>query len=332
MRIDQLNDRVARIMRDALVWDNHSCMPLRPDDEFLPQLERCRQSGIDVVALNVAFDATAFEDNIRVLAHFRHWVRRHPEHFLLIDTADDVLKARSSGRLGISFDIEGTRAIGDQLSMVELFYDLGVRWMLMAYNRNNSVAGGCQDQDTGLSAFGRQVLDEMQRVGMVPCCSHTGWRSAREVLSYVKGPVIFSHSNAYAVYEHPRNIPDELIKACAATGGVVGVNGIGRFLGDNDNSTETLFRHLDHMVQLVGPDHVGLGLDYVWDTEELVAFYRNRPDLFPHIKGEPKPSPNVEPERLPHIVQAMLDHDYPEEAIKKIIGGNHLRVAQAVWR
>jgi membrane dipeptidase len=327
-----LADQVAHVMRQAIMWDNHSCMPLRPDDDFLPQLKRYRDVGLNVVTLNVGFDLTSFEDNVRVLAHFRHWVRRHPDHYLLIDTADDVEAAKRSGRLGVSFDLEGTRAIGDQLSMIELFYDLGVRWMLMAYNRNNSVAGGCQDQDEGLTAFGRAVLDEMLRVGMVPCCSHTGWKSAREVLSYVDGPVIFSHSNAYAIWAHPRNIPDDLIKACAATGGVVGVNGIGRFLGDRDNRTETLFRHLDHMVQLVGPDHVGLALDYVWDVEELKAYYKSRPDLFPPEKGYDAPSPTIEPERLPHIVSAMVDHGYSHEAVAKILGGNHLRVARAVWK
>jgi membrane dipeptidase len=315
------------LLRSSLVWDNHSCMPLRADDDFLPQMERFRSVNHTVVTLNVGFDITNIESNFRVLAHFRHWVHGHSDRYMLIKTVADIQKAKESGRLGVLFDLEGTCALGDQLSMIEMYYALGVRWMLMAYNKNNSVSGGCQDEDTGLTAFGRQVLDEMGRVGMVPCCSHTGWKSARDVLGYVKGPVIFSHSNAYAVHAHPRNIPDDLIKACAATGGVVGVNGIGRFLGDNDNRTETWFRHVDHMVQLVGPDHVGLGLDYVFDVEELKAFYKSRPDMYPSAK----PSPTIEPERLPHLVQAMLDHEYPEEAIVKILGGNHLRVAATVW-
>lgn len=319
------------LLSDALVWDNHSCMPLRADDEFLPQLERCRQAGLTVVTLNVGFDATTLEQDIRVLAHFRQWLRRHSDRYLLVEKAAHVHEAKRSGRLGVLFDIEGTVALGDQLSMIELYYDLGVRWMLMAYNRNNSVAGGCLDQDQGLTVFGRTVLDEMARVGMVPCCSHTGWRSAREVISYVDGPVIFSHSNAHAVYPHPRNIPDELIKACAATGGVIGVNGIGLFLGDNDSRTETWFSHLDHMVQLVGPDHVGLGLDYVFDMSEIDAFHKSRPDLFP-ATGHSPTFQSVEPERIPFLAQAMLDHGYSNESIMKILGGNYLRLATAVWK
>src|SRR6185437_7529189 len=260
--------------------------PLRADNSFLPQLERCRAQGQTVVCLNVGFDLTEFADNIRVLAHFRGFVRRHPEQLLLVDTVADVHEARRSGRLGVCFDLEGTRALGDQLSMVEVFYRLGVRWMLMAYNRNNSVGGGCQDEDGGLTPFGRQVLAEMARVGMVPCCSHTGWRTAAEVMERASGPVIFSHSNAYALHPHPRNIPDELIRACAATGGVVGVNGLGPFLGATEgNLTSRLFEHIDHMVQLVGPDHVGLGLDYVYDTAELDVFFAARPDLYPPEQG-----------------------------------------------
>jgi membrane dipeptidase len=331
------NETVERIIQRSLVWDNHGCMPLRPDDEFLGQLQRYRQSGHDIVSLNVGYDIKTIEEDIRVLAHFRHWVKRHPDEYILVDTVDDIIEAKETGKLAVSFDLEGTRALGDQISMIEMFYDLGVRWMLLAYNKTNSAGGGCQDDDTGLTAFGRAVLDEMRRVGMVPCCSHVGWDTAREVLAYVEGPVIFSHSNAYEIFGHHRNIPDDLIEACAASGGVIGLNGISRFIGkksesEHDNSTEALFRHLDYMVQMVGADHVGLALDYVFDQSQLAQHYKSRPDLFPPELGYTKPTPMVEPERLPAIVSKMIDHGYPEDAIEKILGGNHLRVAKACWK
>jgi membrane dipeptidase len=332
-----MQDNVRRIIAEAIPWENHACMPLRADDTFLPQLERYRQVGYSVVSVNVGMDLNEIGEVFSTLAHFRNWVNRHADRFLLINDVDDVMRAKHEGRLGICFDLEGAALLGGQLSMIEMYYDLGVRWMLIAYNRNNDVGGGCLDNDSGLTAFGCEVLDEMARVGMVPCCSHTGWRTAHDVLKHAKGPVIFSHSNAYAVYEQPRNIPDELIISCAQTGGVVGLNGIGRFIGkDVDGNlnarNEALFRHLDHMVELVGPDHVGIGFDYVFDIEELVAHYKARPDLFPPSRGYPTPAPMVEPERLPSIVQTMIDKDYPDDAIMKILGGNHLRVARAVWR
>ncbi|MGF6533876.1 membrane dipeptidase [Paraburkholderia sp. GAS206C] len=333
----EIESSVRQIVGQATVWENHACMPLRADDSFLPQLERYRQSGYTVVSLNIGMDLNSIQEVFSTLAHFRNWVKRHPDRFLLINDVEDVKLAKAEGRLGICFDLEGAAPLGGQLSMIEMYYELGVRWMLIAYNRNNDVGGGCLDDDQGLTDFGRSVLDEMTRVGMVPCCSHTGWRTAREVMDHVEGPVIFSHSNAYAVYEQPRNIPDDLIVACAATGGVVGLNGLGRFIGKDlegnlDSRNEALFRHLDHMVQLVGPDHVGIGFDYVFDVDELVAHYKARPDLFPPSRGYPTPAPMVEPERLPSIVQMMLDRGYPPDTICKILGGNHLRVAQAAWK
>lgn len=329
--------KARQIIDQTTVWENHACMPLRADDSFLPQLERYRQSGYSVVSLNIGMDLNAISEVFSTLAHFRNWVKRHPDRFLLIDDVADVEYAKAEGRLGICFDLEGAASLGGQLSMIEMYYELGVRWMLIAYNRNNDVGGGCLDDDQGLTDFGRQVLDEMGRVGMVPCCSHTGWRTAREVLDRVEGPIIFSHSNAYAVYEQPRNIPDDLIVACAKSGGVVGLNGLGRFIGKDgagnlDSRNEAIFRHLDHMVQLVGPDHVGIGFDYVFDVDELVAHYKARPDLFPPSRGYPTPAPMVEPERLPSLVQLMLERGYPTDAIGKILGGNHVRVARAAWK
>jgi membrane dipeptidase len=202
---------------------------------------------------------------------------------VLVETAADVDRARQEDKVSIAFDVEGMTPLdeGDN-GLIQLFYDLGVRWMLIAYNRKNAAGGGClDDDDPGLSAHGRAMLAEMKRVGMVVCCSHTGHRTGRDVMANADNPVIFSHSNASAVWSHYRNIPDELIKACAATGGVVGVNGIGIFLGENDARPELVFRHIDHMVQLVGPDHVGLALDYVFARKSWPSFSWPCPTSFP---------------------------------------------------
>lgn len=321
------------LMNTCLVWDNHGCMPLRPgDDSFLPQLERCRRTGVDVVMLNVGFGDQGIEEHIRMLASLRAWLLARPAEYVLIDGVEDIERARSSGRLAVGFDIEGANAIADQISLVSLYHSLGVRWMLLAYNRNNRVGGGCQDDDLGLTAFGREVVREMERVGMQVCLSHTGSRTAMDVLAMATKPVIFSHSGARAVHDHPRNITDGMMKACAATGGVVGINGIGIFLGHNDASTEAFMRHLDHAVQTVGPEHVGLGLDYVFDRQELDEYLRKMRSTFPEGLGYEAGICMVEPERLPLIVEAMLARGYGEEAVRAILGGNWLRVARQVWR
>lgn len=325
--------RAQALLQGSLVWDNHGCMPLRPQDErFLPQLQRYRQAGVDAVMLNVGFGEQGIEEHIRMLGALRRWLRARPQDYVLIHTVEDIERARSSGRLAVGFDIEGANAIANQISLVSLYHSLGVRWMLLAYNRNNRVGGGCQDEDTGLTAFGRDVVSEMERVGMAVCLSHTGRRTAMEVLAMATKPVIFSHSGARAVHDHPRNITDDMMKACAATGGVVGINGIGIFLGHNDASTEAFMRHLDHAVQTVGPEHVGLGLDYVFDRQELDEYVTRMRSTFPEGFGYEAGICMVEPERMPLIVEAMLARGYGEEEVRAILGGNWLRVARRVWQ
>ncbi|MBK9967475.1 MAG: MFS transporter, partial [Holophagales bacterium] len=271
------------LLRDGLVWDNHGCMPVgRPHDtSFLPQLRRYRSAGVDAVMLNVGFGDMGVEEHLRTLADMRHWLKARPDEYVLIGTADDVERARATGRLAVGFDIEGANAIADQPSLIETYYDLGVRWMLLAYNRNNRVGGGCQDEDTGLTAYGREVIAEMERVGMQVCCSHTGYRTVRDVFEVVTKPVIFSHSNARAVHAHPRNVPDDLIRACAATGGVVGLNGLSVFLGPGEDLVETFVRHVEHVVSSSVPARrpgarlrlrpAGAGRDPRQDARDLPA-------------------------------------------------------------
>jgi membrane dipeptidase len=223
-------------------------------------------------------------------------------------------------------------AVADQASLVQFYYDLGVRWLLVAYNWNNRAGSGCQEaDDKGLTAFGRELLDEMARVGMVACCSHTGHRTTMDVMAYSKRPVIFSHSNARAVHDHPRNVRDEALKACAATGGVVGINGIGLFLTAEGDLVEAFVRHVDYVVQLIGPDHVGLGLDYVFDEKELDEAVSDA-KLFPPELGYSSGIRMVPPEAIEEIVERLLAKGYADDDIRAILGGNLLRVAKQVWR
>lgn len=324
---------VKKLIAESLVWDHHGALTLNPAErDALPGLARYRDAGFDVVFLNIGFGEQGIEEHVRLLSHLRHWLAGQSDRYLMIRSVDDIARARETGRLAVGFNIEGANGIADQPSMIQLYYDLGVRWMLLAYNRNNRVAGGCQDEDTGLTAYGRQVIEEMARVGMMICCTHVGYRTAMDVLTGSPVPVIFSHSNPRALRDHPRNIPDELMRACAATGGVVGINGVGIFLGENDASTETLVRHIDYTVDLIGPEHVGLGLDYVINMAEVDAYVRKMRAHFPPGLGYENGIQFVEPERLPELVEQLLRRGYDEAAVRGILGENWLRVAKQVWK
>ncbi len=321
------------VLRTNLVWDNHVCMPLKPHDQtFLPELARWKRVGADVVFLNVGFGDSGIEEHIRTIANFRHWLQLHSDQYVLINAVEDIDRARTTGRMAIGFDIEGANAIADQMSLIQLYYDLGVRWMLIAYNRNNRVGGGCQDDDNGLTAFGRDVIDEMARVGMIVCCSHTGFKTTMDVMEYSSKPVILSHSNPRAVHEHPRNVTDAAMRACANTGGVVGLNGIGIFLGNNDNSTDTFVRHVDYVVELLGPAHVALGIDYAVDQHEVEDNIAKMRATFPAGLGYEEGVRIIPPEQLPDIVERLLQLGYTEENLRGLLGANLLRVAKAVWK
>jgi membrane dipeptidase len=320
------------LLGSMLVWDNHVCMPLRPlDPGFLPQLRRHRAAGANVVMINVGYGDDGIEAHLRMLAQMRDWIAANAGEYRLIESVEDIEIARANGQLAIGFDIEGANAIGDQLSLLRLYRDLGVRWMLLAYNRNNRAGGGCQDDDPGLTDFGRRMLHEMARVGIIACCSHTGYRSAREAIDESPNPVIFSHSNARALTDHPRNIPDDLIRACAARGGVVGVNGIGIFLGDNDASVANVARHVLHMLDLVGSEHVALGLDYIYDQSELAAEIAANPDKFPAHLGYSAGIAMTPPEQLGELAQALSRRGVDDAALARVFGGNWLRIARQVW-
>jgi membrane dipeptidase len=230
-------------------------------------------------------------------------------------------------------DVEGVHALGPQVSLVAFLYEIGVRWMLLVYNRRNLAGSGCHDpDDEGLTDHGRAILAEMDRVGMVKCCSHTGYRTAREILDATDRPVIFSHSNPRALRDHPRNIPDDLIRACAATGGVVGINGVGLFLGAGPPTAEAIVRNIDYVAQLAGAEHAAIGLDYMFKGSELDEPGRGGPEIWPREWGYGRGSGFAPPEVIPEVRAGLDRLGYPEASIRGILGENLLRVADRVWK
>ena len=318
----------------SIVWDNHGCLPLElgKNLEFIPQLQRYRDAGVDVVSINVGYGEIGLEACIRVLAQMRDWIGARPGDYLRVEAVEDIELAHATGKLAVTFDLEGAAPLQRQISLIPMLYDLGVRWMLLAYNRRNWAGGGCHEPDTGLTAEGKELIDEMNEAGMVVCLSHTGYRTAMEAMQYSRQPVIFSHSNALALKKHDRNIPDELITACAQKGGVIGINGVNIFLGSGSADVESIADHIDYIVQLGGIDHVGIGLDYIFDDTEIAEVTRKMTKTFPRAAGYDVPIEVVMPENLPRLTQCLLNRAYTENDIQKVLGRNLLRIAEQVWK
>jgi len=301
----------------------------------LATLPRFAAAGVGFVSLSIGGDQTTIAETMRLLVRERRRLLAQPDQYALAGDCGQIEAARASGRLAVAFHFQGTDSFEGDLGMVEAYYRLGVRHALLAYNTRNRVADGCMEPgNAGISAFGRRLIAEMNAVGMLVDCTHTGERSTLDAMECSRQPVIFSHSNAAALCAHPRNITDEQIRACAATGGVVGIMGVGAMLAADSSATvETFIAHIDHCVSLVGPRHVGISLDYVYDPQATyTAALAWAGGSFPPGTNYSADMPMLQPEQFPDITAGLLRRGYAREDILAILGGNWLRVARQVWK
>ncbi|NYZ20724.1 dipeptidase [Azospirillum oleiclasticum] len=320
-----------------LRWDAHACVPLSPVPPSagadLEVLDRHRRAGFTVVSLNVGMDMTPPRQVIDTIARFRRWLECRSDRFVLARSVEDVAAAHGTGRLAVVFDVEGAAPLLSDESLVQRAAGLGLRQAALVYNRNNAAGGGCHDDDEGLTRRGRCFLAALNAAGIVPDCSHAGERTSLDVMEASTTPVVFSHANARALVDHPRNVTDRQIDACAATGGVVGVCGFDLLLGRRGDAVPAMAEHVDHIVQRVGPDHVGLGLDHVYEAGAdplppgIDPAYWWPPDA--GYGGAWTGSP---PDVADALAEALAARGYGAAAVSKILGGNFLDVARRTWR
>lgn len=313
-----------------LVWDQHCCLPLRPDAD-VRQLLRFRAVGASCVSVNVGYAPHDAEQTLAILTSFRRQLAAD-DRFLLAATAADVVAAHAAGRLAVVFDLEDAGPLGGRLDLVECYHRLGVRSLAPTYNYRNAAGSGCLDSDdSGLTSYGRALVAEMNRVGMVVDGAHCGVRTGLDLCEVSTQPVVYSHVCMRSVWSHERNITDEQAIACAATGGVIGIAGVGIFLGPNEIDVEAVVRHVDHAVSLVGPDHVGIGTDFPFDYADFNRELAENPGLFPDSYRRWGPIRFLPPEALPALTTALADRGYADDSVAAILGGNALRVAHQVW-
>jgi membrane dipeptidase len=322
-----------------------SCMQIWPDADFA----NAHRHGV------TAYGVTAFEphddfDTVVEQVMFWHLVaRRHP-NLLVATTVEEVRAAKRDGRAALLLFAQGGDWIERRLHRIEALYRLGLRVMIPAYNRTNQICDGILDRtDMGLTRFGRLVVEECNRVGLVLDCTHIGRRASLEIIDRSSQPVIFSHSNPNRLAPNPRNIDDEQIKACVARGGIVGLVSWGPLVMARDqHDWPTLAQFVDIIDDVAqmggGTTHIGIGTDM-----SLGTYPDHRSDPwgeadYPHISAEygrrvtadirsPQRSLNGfsdYPEVI-DLANALLARGYTDQDVHGILGENYLRLFAGVW-
>jgi membrane dipeptidase len=327
-------------------------------------IPRMREGGLSAIFFSIWIPGTvtgptAVQRALDQIGAVRETVARHPNELVLCTTADEIRHAKAANKIAVLMGVEGGHMINNSLANLDKFFALGVRYMTLTHTVNTDWADASTDKaaHNGLTDFGRQVVREMNRLGMMVDISHVADKTFYDVLAVSKAPVIASHSSCRALCSAPRNMTDDMIKALAAKGGVIQINYHIGFLsqqfqdaskahpelgkeieaeskkrcGDNeacqlieaDKITRDMvaqgklprvdwteiIKHIDHAVKLAGVDHVGLGSDF---------------------DGADMPYGMEDVSDIPQITNALLAKGYSPADVRKILGGNTLRLMQDV--
>jgi membrane dipeptidase len=372
--IVKVSDEAKAIHKAAIVVDGHNDLPWqfrtkkdlgfqtidinRVQPKLHTDIPRLREGGVGAqfwaayVPANTAHDHSAVKMTLEQIDVIHRMVDAHPNDFAFAYTVDDIERIHKEGKIASLIGVEGGHSIDNSLGVLRTYYMLGVRYMTLTHSETLDWADSATDEakHKGLTEFGEQVVREMNRLGMLVDISHVSADTMRAALRVTRAPLIASHSSAFALANHPRNVPDDVLKLVAKNGGVVMVNFFpGFILPEGARATREMFQaardlkakypkeeefqlalqawekehpianlgdvhvvvdHIEHIIKTAGIDHVGLGSDY------------------DGISAVPKQLENVS--CYPKITQVLLDRGYNREQIIKVLGGNLLRVFRQV--
>jgi membrane dipeptidase len=295
-------------------------------ETFLPE-DFCKLAGSGITVFHPAVELKASEPHQATLRHFTSWsklIEGNGSYLRHIASSDDFIKAKQSRQAGIVFGSQNSEHFRT-LDDIPKFYKLGQRVSQLTYNSRNRLGYGCLDQgDNGLTNYGAEVVEVMNRTGMAVDVSHSGDRTTLDAFAASKKPILITHSNCRAlVGGHPRCKSDEVIRRMAATGSVMGITGVRVFVRNQEPTTiEHVLDHFDRVVKLAGVDHVGIGSDTGLDGRDSLARPRRR---LLDIRGLDHPR------RIFDLTEALIRRRYSDQSIQLILGGNFRRVLSDIW-
>lgn len=295
--------------------------------------QRFVQGGVNAIIAAVFVDSSYLPEMglrkaLSQISALYEEVKESPDKLMICYNGEDMELARESGKIGFLLSLEGAEPIGTDLSLLRVFYELGVRNLGLVWSRRNAVADGSffspvkEGRKGGVTSFGVKVIAEAERLGITIDVSHLNDEGFWDVMEISTKPFIASHSNARSLCRTMRNLTDEQIKAIASKNGVIGVNAASMLVGDDDSSSHLnqLMDHVDHLVEVAGINHVAIGLDLCDDFMKYVS-----PDDLASMPRKPFDVVSGH-QSLPLFFEGLVKRGYTEDMMKAILGENLLRI------
>lgn len=309
-----------------------------------------RASGVTCIYQNAGEEGQAPMTLIKRLARFTYITDLMKDFVSKAVLPDDIEEAKREGRHCLYLTGNGVplaqewRTVPEELGYVRIFFQLGIRMMHLTYQRRNMIGDGCgETSNAGLSDFGRSATAEMNRIGITPDCAHSGWQTSLEAAKVSSKPVVASHTTCGALHPHIRSKPDNVLKAIVESGGYAGICCIPRYLRKTGDIAE-LLNHIDHISQTFGADHVAIGTDVSYTSPNAAAEQKKVPrtgkkrdefrSLWPKddYVTTPEANQSVAWTNWPLFTVGLVQRGYSDDDIRKIIGGNVMRVARETLR
>jgi len=336
--------KVLDLVQRSLVIDMLAPLKLdfRPEAYALPltdsEAAMFRSCGITAFHNSVGVGgASAYEDALQFIAAWSGFVGRNTQVFTLVGTAADLDAAKAKQKIAVIIGLQNADEFREPKD-VKAFYELGLRCAQLTYNTQNLIGSGSTERvDGGISDYGEQIIKSMNEVGMLVDVSHSGDKTTLDAIELSPKPIAFTHSNCRALNNHPRLKTDEAIRKLAAKGGVMGITGVRMFVKDKEPTTiEDIVDHIDHVVKLVGIDHVGIGSD-----SDLMGYDHMPPDQYKQLKAGYKASYAFRdkidtdgfdhPRKVYDLTAALIRRGYSDSNIQAVLGGNFRRLLGTTW-
>lgn len=300
------------------------------ETDYLP---RFLEGGVNIIIAAIFIDSSfipqmALQKALNQVAALYEEVQESPEQLMICRDSEDMILAQKSGKIGFLLSLEGVEPISNDLSLLTVFYELGVRNVGLVWSRRNAVGDGShfspvrEGKKGGITNFGVKLIENAEKLGMTIDITHLNDEGFWDVMEISKKPVIASHSNSRVLANTMRNLTDEQMKAIASKGGVIGVNAVSIIVATEDEKStlEQFINHIDYIVQLIGIDHVGIGLDLCDDFFKYVS-----PDDLASMPRKPFDVISGH-QNMTKLIEGLVNRGYKEQEMEKILGSNFLRI------